>query len=337
MTPRPLFLLSLPRSGSTLVQRVLATHAEIATAAEPWVALPQLYATRGSGVYAEYGYGPSTRAIREFAETLPGGGAAYEAEVREFLLRVYALAGGDATYFLDKTPRYHLVAGELLSLFPDAKAVVLWRNPLAVVASIVETWAGGRWTFGRWNIDLHEGLERLVAAAERDAGRVHTVRFEDLLEHPDDSWPDVFAYLELAYDAAVLSAFAETRLDARMGDPSGSRAYDRLSTEPLAKWKRTFSNTYRKAWARRYLDWIGRERLATMGYDLDALQRRAGVDPEPAEAAGVRRVARRLRPGHAAAPRPGAAPPHETGAVVSRLRTARPPARARRCARRASG
>lgn len=271
VTPQPLFLLSLPRSGSTLVQRVLATHPEVATAAEPWVALPQLYATLGRGVYAEYGYGPATRAIREFADALPGGRDAYDDEVRAFLLRVYGLAGGGATYFLDKTPRYHLVAGELLTLMPDAKAVVLWRNPLAVVASIVETWAGGRWTFGRWNVDLHEGLDHLVRASAEHAARIHAVRFEDLVEQPGATWPDVFAYLGIAYDPEVLSAFSETRLDARMGDPSGSRAYDRLSTEPLTKWKRTFSNSYRKAWGRRYLQWIGPERLAAMGYDQEQL------------------------------------------------------------------
>jgi Sulfotransferase family len=253
------------------VQRVLATHPEIATAAEPWVALPQLYATRGSGVYAEYGYGPSTRAIREFTDTLPGGNEAYQAEVRAFLLRVYALAGGSATYFLDKTPRYDLVASELLELFPESRAIVLWRNPLAVVSSIVETWAGGRWTFGRWNVDLHEGLDRLVTAAVRYADRVHAVRFEDLVGRPGESWPELFGYLGLPYDPSVLSAFAGTRLDARMGDPSGSREYTELSTEPLSKWKRTFSNSARKAWARRYLGWIGRERLTAMGYDLDEL------------------------------------------------------------------
>ncbi len=279
MSLKPLFLLSLPRSGSTLVQRVLATHQEIATAPEPWVALPQLYATRGSGVYAEYGYGPSTRAIREFAETLPGGTEAYQAEVRAFLLRVYALAGGSATYFLDKTPRYHLVASELLELFPDARAIVLWRNPLAVVSSIVETWAGGRWTFGRWSIDLHEGLARLVTAAERNAGRAHVVRFEDLVQRPDSSWPALFSYLELPYDASVLSGFSGTRLDARMGDPSGSRDYTELSTEPLSKWKRTFGNAYRKAWARGYLDWIGKERLGAMGYDLDELNQELASIP----------------------------------------------------------
>src|SRR5919107_2181016 len=42
--PTPLFLLSLPRSGSTLAQRILAAHGGIATTSEPWILLPYLYA-----------------------------------------------------------------------------------------------------------------------------------------------------------------------------------------------------------------------------------------------------------------------------------------------------
>ncbi|HXY71105.1 MAG TPA: sulfotransferase [Actinomycetota bacterium] len=269
--PTPLFLLSLPRSGSTLLQRVLATHPEVGTVPEPWLLLPQLYARRGAGVYAEYGYGPSSRAIDAFADGLPGGSDAYDRELREFVLHLYRLAAGGAPYFLDKTPRYHLVADELITLFPEAKVVVLWRNPLAVVASIVETWAGGRWTFGRWHVDLHEGLESLVRAAGRHAGQVHSVRFEDLVREPDSSWPGLMRYLDLPHDPAVLTSFAETSLESRMGDATGTRAYRELSTEPLEKWRRTFSNPLRRDWGRRYLRWIGEERLAVMGYDLACL------------------------------------------------------------------
>ena len=269
--PTPLFLLSLPRSGSTLVQRVLSTHPEIGTVPEPWLLLPQLYARRGAGVYAEYGYGPSSRAIDAFADGLPGGSEAYDRELRAFVLHLYRLAADGAPYFLDKTPRYHLVADELVTLFPEAKVVVLWRNPLAVVASIVETWAGGRWTFGRWDVDLHEGLDSLVRAAERHAGQVHAVRFEDLVRDPGSSWPGLMGYLGLSFDPAVLTSFAETSLESRMGDPTGSRVYRELSSEPVEKWRRTFCNPLRKEWGRRYLRWIGEQRLAAMGYDLTTL------------------------------------------------------------------
>ena len=68
---RPLFLLSLPRAGSTVVQRVLAAHEGIATASEPWVLLPQLYARRLEGIYTEYGQLQSTKALSDFATALP--------------------------------------------------------------------------------------------------------------------------------------------------------------------------------------------------------------------------------------------------------------------------
>ncbi|MFV1990599.1 MAG: sulfotransferase, partial [Acidimicrobiales bacterium] len=48
---RPAFLLSLPRSGSTLLQRLLGAHSMVATVAEPWLLIPPLYALRDEGVY----------------------------------------------------------------------------------------------------------------------------------------------------------------------------------------------------------------------------------------------------------------------------------------------
>ena len=42
MSIRPIFIFSAPRSGSTLLQRVLAAHTQVATASEPWILLPLL-------------------------------------------------------------------------------------------------------------------------------------------------------------------------------------------------------------------------------------------------------------------------------------------------------
>jgi sulfotransferase family protein len=271
--PQPIFLLSLPRSGSTLVQRVLASHEEVATTPEPWVLLPQVYAMRERGAYAEYVQVSAARAIREFAQGLPGGAADYDDELRAFVLRLYARAAPSApTYFLDKTPRYHLIVEELFRLFPDARFIFLWRNPLAVAASIVETWAGGRWAVDRWRVDLFDGIENITTGFETHVDRAIAVRFEDLVSDPSTSWSPIFDHLGLAFDPALLSAFAKTRLEARMGDPTGADSYGELSTEPLDKWKRTLSGPVRKRWARTYLEWIGDHRLSLMGYDLATLR-----------------------------------------------------------------
>jgi len=280
VSQRPLFVLSLPRSGSTLVQRVLAARDEISTTPEPWILLPQVYAMREQGAYTEYGQVPASRAIREFAERSSGGRGGYEEELRRFVLALYARAsGGRGMYFLDKTPRYHFITEDLFRLFPDGRFVFLWRNPLAVVASVVETWGRGRWIVERWRPDLFDGVAHLVSGFVAHGDRSLAVRYEDLVSDPDRAWPPLFEYLGLPFDPAVITSFGEISLEARMGDPTGSRRYDSISTEPLEKWKRTLANPVRKRWCRNYLRWIGESRLSVMGYSLSELL--CGLDEIP--------------------------------------------------------
>ena len=130
---------------------MLSVHPEVATTSEPWFLLPLLYALRRPGVYAEYGHRTAVRAIDDFFGSLAGGREAYLEEVRTFALPVLERRIGRA-YFLDKTPRYHLVVDEIKELFPDGRFIFLWRQPLAVAASIIESFgrrAGGTWTSTR--------------------------------------------------------------------------------------------------------------------------------------------------------------------------------------------
>jgi hypothetical protein len=272
VSQQPIFLLSLPRSGSTLVQRILASHPEISTAPEPWVLLPLVFAMRESGAWARYGHAPAARAIREFAARLPNGDQDYVAELRRFVLALYGRASENpARYFLDKTPRYHFIAQELRRIFPDARLVFLWRNPLSVAASIVATWGDGKWRPDRWRVDLLEGPRNLVAAYEREAEDACAVRYEDLVRDPLGEWPRVFGYLGLEFDPSFLERLPSVQLSARMGDRTGSDRYRHLSTEPLEKWRAELASPLRKRWCRAYLRRIGDRALGVMGYDLGSL------------------------------------------------------------------
>jgi hypothetical protein len=272
MTITPVFVLSLPRSGSTLVQRILAAHDGVATAPEPWIALPQIYALREGGAFTEYGHALAARAIGDFADRLDGGRERYRVEVRHLLERLYeASAGPDDRWFVDKTPRYHFIVEELLEMFPDARFVFVWRNPLAVVGSTVRTWGRGRWMVERWRVDLFDGLDRLVRASVTHPDRAYTVRFEDLIARPDESWRSLLAHVGIPFEESSLERFSGVDVDARMGDPTGRKEWEKLSTEPLDRWRSVISTPLRKRWCRDYLEWIGAERLAVMGYELDDL------------------------------------------------------------------
>jgi hypothetical protein len=269
----PIFLLSPPRAGSTLTQRVLGAHEAIATVSEPWLLLAPLYAIREGGAYAEYRHFLSRLALADFCRELPNGRDDYLSAVRTMALRLYAVAGNKpaARYFLDKTPPYSLIVDDIVRAFPEAKLLFLWRNPLAIVASEVAGLRRGRWRLHHVKVQLYEGLANLVAARQRLADRSCAVQYERLVTDPDSEWPRVFAYLGLSYDPGVLERFREVDLKGRVQDPSGALSYAALSTEPLGKWRATLASPVRKLWCRRYLRWIGAERLAVMGYDLDTL------------------------------------------------------------------
>lgn len=268
---RPAFLLSLPRSGSTFVQRVLAAHPQVASAAEPWIQLQMLAPLADR--HPDHGewYAMLTGAVVDFIRTLPGGADEYRGVVHALSLELYTRASPPGTrIFLDKTPPYHLIVDEIARTFPDAPLIFLWRHPLSILASVVDTFEQGRWRVHRHRGDLLEGLANLVAAYSRYSDRAIGVRYETLLTDRR-AWQDLTQTLGLQHDDTMLERFADTKLIGRMGDPTGVHAYGAPSREPLTKWRSVLSTPVRQTWARRWLQWIGAERLAVMGYDLDVL------------------------------------------------------------------
>lgn len=270
MGVQPVFIFSVSRSGSTLVQRIVAAHEGVATAPEPWILLPHAYTLRREGVDAEYFQHLLATAVEDFSARLPRGEADYLAGISEFALNLYELAGEEgATHFVDKSPPYCLVAEEIMRIFPEGKFVFLWRNPLSVIASMIETWGPWRPTF--MTADLFVGLPRLLAARQTNHSRSYAIRFEDAVTGDRETWAALMRYLEIEFDEAALTGFAKVEVEGRMGDPTGRRAYNSLSSDPQGKWRATLANPVRREWCRRYLRFLGEERLAAMGYDLRQL------------------------------------------------------------------
>jgi hypothetical protein len=277
---KPIFVFSITRSGSTFLQRVVAAHEGVATVSEPWLLLPQLYARRRQGVVAEYTHPLLVTALEDFCKQLPAGDEDYTEELRRFALRLYSKAAGpQARYFLDKSPPYYFVAEEIMDLFPEGKFIFLWRNPLSIAASIIETWLRGRWRPALFPPDLFVGLPRLIATYRANGSQAHAVRFEDLLGEDDSSWRALMDYLELEFDHDALSSFSAVPLNGRMGDPNQTGGYAGVSSEPAYKWAQTIANPLRVSWCRRYLRFLGSERLAVMGYDEDELLHDLALQP----------------------------------------------------------
>ena len=282
-----IFIFSLPRAGSTLLQRLLTTHPAIRSTAETWLLLPQIYALRRGRAFAEYSHMAAAAAIADFCAVLPGGVSRYNAELRDFALRLFQAGAGDAAaYFLEKTPRNTLIADQLVEIFPHSKFIFLWRNPLACAASMIETFSGGRWNLFRYGIDLFQGLDTMVKVYQAAEVDKLALRYEDLTASPAEAAARIFDFLELDFRPEQLGEIDTIRFQGRMGDPTGVHNYRSISTEPLHKWKATLANPLRRAWARRYLEWLGPERLAVMGYDAQALREELAQMPFSLRQAG---------------------------------------------------
>jgi hypothetical protein len=227
---KPLFIFSLQRSGSTLLQRMLTALPGISSHSEPWVLLPYLSVLRNEklvSVTSAYGAELGRQALDDFAATLPGGRAEYLEALREFIIDLYKRSASDNTiYFLDKTPRYYFIASDVLDLFPDAKAICLFRNPLALAASTIETQGQGRWNLFFHHTDLVDGIEALVDTLRQYSARVHAVRYEDLVTRPEPVLEGVFHYLEMEPDFDVVRRFVDLRFNGSMGDQIGVKQYN---------------------------------------------------------------------------------------------------------------
>ncbi|HUI08015.1 MAG TPA: sulfotransferase [Verrucomicrobiae bacterium] len=132
------FILSPPRSGSTLLGAMLANHPQALCPPEPWLLLP-LGALRSpdSEIIAAYDHGLAGAA---WNDSVPD--QLFDQAVRAFALAAYNswLREAHREVFVDKTPRYYHVLPWLERLFPKAFKVRLLRNPLDVVSSCKQTW-----------------------------------------------------------------------------------------------------------------------------------------------------------------------------------------------------
>jgi hypothetical protein len=174
-------------------------------------------------------------------------------------------------YFIEKTPRNAIYAPLVMHIFSNSKFIFLWRNPLAIISSLVETYGKGSWNIHRYTVDLYRGLEAMISAYVENTSRTFSLRYEDLVTNPEDELKRISKYLKVDFNPDMLHKFSQIELIGSMGDKIGPNTFDIISNKPLNKWIDVLSCPLRKSWCKKYLKWIGKERLNLMGYDIDTL------------------------------------------------------------------
>lgn len=271
MSTSIVFVASLPRSGSTLLQKMLSVSPDVASSAEPWIMLPFWGMRQVSAGRAVYFHHTTANAINDFIGNIADGEAVYARAVGDFARPLYTAAAGGKPVFLDKTPRYYLMLPQLHRALPEAHFVVLLRNPLAVLASICETFNHGRFIWFEYWLDWLEG-HRSLAQAVRDAGlNQHLVHYEHLVSAPAEVLPPLCESLGIQFTDNMVSGYQSAQLRGRMGDPTGIHRYQSVSGASVDKWQAFFDTAYRRKVAEKMLAMLDPKDLETLGYPLPTL------------------------------------------------------------------
>ncbi|MDH3202841.1 MAG: sulfotransferase [Myxococcales bacterium] len=270
------FVISPPRAGSTLLQRMMGAHAEIFTHPEPHLITPIAHL----GVYgnvdkAPYDHINAAKAMHAFIDDLPRGEQDYLDALRAYADTLYGrmLSTGDASYFLDKTPANALVLPFLQRLYPDAKYVVLTRHPLAVFSSYANSFFDGDWEAAH---EFNPILERYVPAMgtflrDRPVPLLHVV-YEDLVQRPESELERVFAFLGLENDPDAVEYGRSGPVKKGMGDPMTVDRAGRPVTESVDKWVAELGvDSEKRSLAERMLGQIDAGDLAAWQWPVEAI------------------------------------------------------------------
>jgi hypothetical protein len=242
------FLVSTPRSGSTLLGAMLAGHADVLCPAEPWVLLPLASLVRGEVFFSgAFDQGLTSQAVKEL---LPPD--VLDRSIRAFVTEAYGslCRRANKEIFVDKTPRYYQILPDLERIFPEARKIWIKRSPLDVLASLKDTWNVsideliGK-TFTPFTFDATMSWRLLLDFFGPAGDNCLTVKYEDLVFEPDKVLLRLGDLLGVAFDDTSL-AFAENEplMDGYRRATMGDRKFletNSVHARSIDRWREIFS------------------------------------------------------------------------------------------------
>jgi tetratricopeptide (TPR) repeat protein len=196
---QPIFIVGLPRTGTTLVERILGNHSQIHSAGE----LQALSEAIGAAVENQ---APSlTEGWLGYASLLGSLDGALIA--REYIARSRSRRG-DRPRFSDKQTANFFYCALILRAFPNARIVHLTRHPIAACYAIFKTRFYGTFPFGNDLAELADfyiDYRRLMAHWHRVLpGRILDVAYEEVVTSLEPTTRRLLEYIGLPFEEACL-------------------------------------------------------------------------------------------------------------------------------------
>jgi tetratricopeptide (TPR) repeat protein len=228
--PDPIFIVGLPRSGSTLIEQILASHSCVEGTMELPDILAMAGALAGKRKPSEAAKYPAALAELD-AETCRRLGAGYIADTR--IQRKTA-----KPFFIDKMPNNFLHIGLIRLVLPNARIIDARRHPMACCFSTFKQHfaEGHRYSYsledlGRYYreyLRLMEHFDRVIP------GKVHRVIHERLVENTETEVRRLLSFCGLPFEAACLRFYENTR---PVRTPSARQVRRPINRDGLEQWR----------------------------------------------------------------------------------------------------
>ncbi|SNS86008.1 tetratricopeptide repeat-containing sulfotransferase family protein [Sphingopyxis indica] len=204
--PDPIFILGMPRAGSTLIEQILSCHSAI----EGTMELPDIPALAlGLGREVK---GDGRHWIAALAEAAPEKLAEMGAA---FLRRTEVQRKSGKPFYIDKLPNNWLYVPLIRLILPNARIIDARRHPLDCCwSNFRQHYAKGQaFSYGLADMGAYyRDYVRLMAHVDAvQPGTVHRVVHEALLANPEREVRALLAFLGQPFEAACLSFHANAR------------------------------------------------------------------------------------------------------------------------------
>lgn len=250
----PVFVVGVPRSGTTLLRLILNAHSQVSLGPETHF-FKQVWEHKG-----QYGDLSDTNNLqtlwRDYSGTKSFDDFAFDnpAQVEKHVMQVVrdypnflqALLELYANYhhkpiWGEKTPEHLLYVPQILQWYPNAKIVHVIRDPRAVCASLAKVpWASNDVVSNArvWNryLAFAEGLE-----TPRQTASLLDIRYEDLIFNPEGILRQICAFIGIDFEPTMLSFYKESDKFVEKNEPWKNNVLSPMSADNIDKWKTQLS------------------------------------------------------------------------------------------------
>jgi len=225
----PIFVVGLHRSGSTLIEQILASHPLIEGTAELMVM---------QHIWERLGRIASLHDQDPFQELLELGSAEIRAIGEEYIERTRAFRMTDRPYFVDKLPSNWMHLGLIQLALPNAKIIEARRHPMACgLSNFKQNYASGiRFSYSLESIGyFYRDYVRFMDHIDRiQFGAVHRVLNERLIDDPEGEVRRMLDFIGLPFDPACLEFHRNKRA---VRTPSAEQVRRPINSDGVHYWR----------------------------------------------------------------------------------------------------